>query len=370
MQNTRTDSDFRLCAHRRQGFALLSSARFSAQLLAPALCGIVIAGLAATPAGAALQSRTLGGGTSAQASQGSSSSPSSAAPVGGKAQAGSKSTAPAKVPVATPITNKPLDASGTAPAVDPTPEQIGTGGVVELTSVSPEEPAERDSVIIPTELDPGTQIPPTKRASPAGRALGKPAAEGALGTAKAAGDAASARKTAASLGAGASESSAFMGQVVPTALALAGTIAAIFLAKMLMKRFGNRLGGGKRPSGVVEVLARYPFARGHHIVLIKVGRRVLVTHQSAQGIQTLSEFTSQADVADLIARCEAGARGTEQFSFDSLLRNSDREFDAPNAQDRRAQKPQRSDPRSTLPASVRGAEIETIDLTRRRGVMR
>ncbi|MFN9125163.1 MAG: flagellar biosynthetic protein FliO [bacterium] len=264
-----------------------------------------------------------------------------------------------------PVPNAPVDATApvTAPA-DPTPTQIGTGGVVELTSLDPVEAPQRDSVVIPTELEPGAAIPPTKRAAPAGRPLGKPAAQDPA-------TAATQSENARSLAAGAEGEGAFMGQVVPTALALAGTIALIFVTRSLLKRFGNRLGGGKRPSGVVEVLARYPFARGHHIVLIKVGRRVLVTHQSAQGIQTLSEFTSQADVADLIARCEAGSRGTDQFTFDSLLRNSDREFDAPSARERGVvQKPQRADTRSGLPASVRGAEIETIDLTRRRGAMR
>jgi flagellar biogenesis protein FliO len=176
-----------------------------------------------------------------------------------------------------------------------------------------------------------------------------------------------------SLAAGSEPGGAFMDQVVPTALALGATIAAIFGARALVKRFGNGLGGGKRPSGVVEVLARYPFARGHHIVLIKVGRRVLVTHQSAQGIQTLSEFTSQAEVADIVARCESGARGTEQFSFDALLRGSEKEFESPALADRksvqrgRAQKPEF---RSSLPPAARGAEIETIDLTRRREVVR
>lgn len=271
-----------------------------------------------------------------------------------------------------PTTNKPIDATAPAAPVDPTPTRIGTGGVVELTALEPEPEPTRDTVVIPTELDPGAAIPPTKRAAPTGRPLGKAAtgkdngkdpATAATAATEPAGD--------RSLAAGAEENGAFMGQVVPTALALAGTIAMIFVTRALMKRFGNRLGGGKRPSGVVEVLARYPFARGHHIVLIKVGRRVLVTHQSAQGIQTLSEFTSQADVADLIARCEAGSRGSDQFSFDSLLRNSDREFDAPATRERGVvQKAQRSEARSNLPASVRGAEIETIDLTRRRGVAR
>jgi flagellar biogenesis protein FliO len=267
-----------------------------------------------------------------------------------------------------PVPNAPVDATvPAAPAapVDPTPANIGTGGVVELTSLDPAEAPPRDTVVIPTDLEPGAPIPPTKRAAPAGRPLGKPSStqDPAAAAAGSSGD--------RSLASGTEGGSALMDQVIPTALALGGTLAMIFVTRSLLKRFGNRLGGGKRPSGVVEVMARYPFARGHHIVLIKVGRRVLVTHQSAQGIQTLSEFTSQADVADLIARCEAGSRGSDQFTFDSLLRNSDREFDAPSARERGVvQKPQRAETRSGLPASVRGAEIETIDLTRRRGAMR
>jgi flagellar biogenesis protein FliO len=298
--------------------------------------------------------------------------------------------------------NTPVDAGSPAPAArqnaprnegaapkdgaskDRTPEELGRGGVMEITSVGAEQSARRDGVVIPTEIEPGTPIPAARRSSAEGRALGKASAPqfgefksgeaeaGASSTDPAVG-AVAAQRPGRSLGAGAEDSSTWSGQVVPTALALAGTIGVIFLARAAVKRFGGTLGGGKRPSGVVEVLARYPFARGHHIVLIKVGRRVLVTHQSAQGIQTLSEFTSPAEVADLIARCEAGSRGTEQFSFDALLRGSEKEFESPALADRKSVqrgRAQRPEFRSSLPPAARGAEIETIDLTRRREVVR
>jgi flagellar biogenesis protein FliO len=246
--------------------------------------------------------------------------------------------------------------------------------------------ANAEPVVIPTELEPGTPIPPTRRAARpvadesraaggSGDASQRTASALSRSTARGAGD--------GSLAAGADSGSTLMDQVVPTALALGGTIAAIFLMRFVVKRFGGGIGGAfgkaKRPSGVVEVLARYPFARGHHIVLIKVGRRVLVTHQSAQGIQTLSEFSSPGEVADLIARCEAGARGTDQFSFDSLLRANDREFDAPRQQPVLLGQDRKPAPRATrpatgvreaLPPAARTAEIETIDLTKRRGVLR
>ena len=354
MQNTRTDSPFR---------PRLGRVALSAFLLA----------LLAAPAANAAQTAANGAksGEKSGAKSGATTEPNAG-----------KSTAPARAsrplaPAAPTSTNTPVDtaapATPAAPA-DTTPGKIGTGGVVELTSLDPEPEPARDTVVIPTELEPGTRVPPTVRQASAGRPLGRASANDPAAASTATSTASSAADTAAgdrSLASGSETSSAFMGQVVPTALALGAVIAVIFVARALVKRFGDRLGGGKRPSGVVEVLARYPFARGHHIVLIKVGRRILVTHQSAQGITTLSEFTSHAEVADLMARCEAGARGTDQFTFDSLLRSSDREFDAPVLADRRsAANAQRNDARSSLPASVRSAEIETIDLTRRRGVTR
>ncbi|MEY2794972.1 MAG: hypothetical protein RIR10_688, partial [Planctomycetota bacterium] len=103
----------------------------------------------------------------------------------------------------------------------------------------------------------------------------------------------------------------FFGEIIPTAAALGGTLLVIVLTRSVIKRFGGQLGPGKRPSGVVEILARYPVARGQQVVLLKVGRRVLVVHQGAQAMQTLSEFSEADDVADLISRCEAGAKNAK-----------------------------------------------------------
>ena len=165
------------------------------------------------------------------------------------------------------------------------------------------------------------------------------------------------------LAAGASRN--FVGEILPTAAALGGTLLAIVLARSAVKRFGGALAGGKRPSGLVEILARYPVARGQQIVLVKVGRRVIVAHQGAQGMQTLSEFSSTEDVADILARCEAGVRGTSEFSFDSLLRQSGKAFESADKGNARAPKLAAFDPRDALPMALRGAEIETVDLTRR-----
>lgn len=175
----------------------------------------------------------------------------------------------------------------------------------------------------------------------------------------------------------ANSSRTFANELLPTGLALGATLLAIVLARSAVKRFSGKMGPGKRPQGVVEILARYPVARGQQIILLKVGRRVIVTHQGAQGMQALSEFSSEADVADLLARCEAGTRAASPFSFDALLRQSGKSMDKSmdRSMDRLDGTPTSSRPsksvensaaRNALPPLMRDAEIEMVDLTRAR----
>ena len=157
-------------------------------------------------------------------------------------------------------------------------------------------------------------------------------------------------------------------ELLPTGLALGATLLVIVLARSAIQRFGGKLPGARRPQGVVEVLARYPVARGQQVVLLKVGRRVIVTHQGAQGMQALSEFSSDSEVADLLVRCEAGERAKSPFSFDALLRQSDKSFEG-KATPATKSAPARGralEARDALPAFMRDAEIETVDLTKRK----
>ncbi|MEM9083360.1 MAG: flagellar biosynthetic protein FliO [Planctomycetota bacterium] len=73
---------------------------------------------------------------------------------------------------------------------------------------------------------------------------------------------------------------------------------------------------GRAPSGVVFALGRYPIARGHSIVLLKVDRRVLVLDQTANGFRTLSEFNDAEDVASILlkTRDEEGETLSKQFN--------------------------------------------------------
>ncbi|MDX2148801.1 MAG: hypothetical protein SFZ23_14905 [Planctomycetota bacterium] len=81
--------------------------------------------------------------------------------------------------------------------------------------------------------------------------------------------------------------------------------------------------GGRAPSGVVSVLARYPLARTTTLVLLKVDRRViLLSHEggirrSSSSLHTLCEFTDADEVASLVAK--TGDVSSITAKFESVL---------------------------------------------------
>jgi len=100
--------------------------------------------------------------------------------------------------------------------------------------------------------------------------------------------------------------------LVRVLLALGVVVVLLFGVRKLMRRAGGALGGGGRPSGVLQVHARYPVARGQHLVLVQVGPRMLLVHQGSGTMRTLSEFHGE-DLTDLRARLESGGRSPKAF---------------------------------------------------------
>jgi hypothetical protein len=84
--------------------------------------------------------------------------------------------------------------------------------------------------------------------------------------------------------------------------------------------------GGRAPSGVLEVLARYPAPGGLTLVLLKLDRRVLLLSQSRSGrfgrsssMRALCEITDPEEVAALVGRCRDEAGESLAGRFRSML---------------------------------------------------
>jgi len=74
----------------------------------------------------------------------------------------------------------------------------------------------------------------------------------------------------------------------------------------------------------MEVLARYPVARGTTLVLLKVDRRVLVLCQTQEGFTTLSEIADPDDVASILIKTRDDEESSLAAKFSSMLRRVER----------------------------------------------
>lgn len=107
--------------------------------------------------------------------------------------------------------------------------------------------------------------------------------------------------------------------LIRVVMALGLILVLLLGVRMLMKRAGGLMGTGRRPSGVLQVHARYPISRGQHMVLVQVGSRLLLVHQGGGSMRTLSEF-SGTDAVDLRSRLETGQGSSNTNAFEEVLK--------------------------------------------------
>lgn len=137
--------------------------------------------------------------------------------------------------------------------------------------------------------------------------------------------------------------------------ALAIVVGLLLLARTFLRRAGGVLPGGARPSGVVEILARYPVARGQELILLKLARRIVLLHHSGSTMTALTEMTAPDEVAALLARMEAGSSERNAAKFRAALEEFQAEHDRLLGRPRRRHNP------------LADVETEVVDLTRSQG---
>lgn len=153
-----------------------------------------------------------------------------------------------------------------------------------------------------------------------------------------------------------------------TVIALIGVVALIAGLAAVVRRIGGPLTGGGRPSGVIEILARYPIGRGQQLMILKMDRRVLLLHHAGTSMTPVSEVTDPDEVASLLARIEAGSRRSAGPSFADML---GRQSAAPSSSMDPSSSLRQTAPaptgRPSSPGTSHGSGAETVDLTRSSG---
>ncbi len=108
-------------------------------------------------------------------------------------------------------------------------------------------------------------------------------------------------------------------ELLRVGFALVVVIGLMLLARGAARRFGGPLAGGGQPSGVIEVLGRYPIARSQQLVLLKMVGRVVLLHQCRAGVTTLTEITDPDEVATVLARVHTAQRSGSPGRFQGFL---------------------------------------------------
>jgi hypothetical protein len=127
--------------------------------------------------------------------------------------------------------------------------------------------------------------------------------------------------------------------LLATALPLSAVIALIFGVSAVVRRTMRHNGGlmsqlgagGRAPSGVLEVLGRYPVSRGLTLVVLKLDRRVLLVNQTAgrgfagvgAGMSTLTEITDPDEVASIVSKMRDRAGESISRKFHATLVRED-----------------------------------------------
>ena len=109
--------------------------------------------------------------------------------------------------------------------------------------------------------------------------------------------------------------------------ALLVVLGLLWLMRVFVRRAGLVTQAAGKPSGVLEVLARYPVGRRENLVLLKMHRRIVLVHQGDGRMSPLAEVTDPNEVAALLARVEEGSSGRQATRFKAMLSQFNAEHD-------------------------------------------
>ncbi|MBM4108083.1 MAG: hypothetical protein FJ255_04635 [Phycisphaerae bacterium] len=159
-----------------------------------------------------------------------------------------------------------------------------------------------------------------------------------------------------------------------TAISLGGVLALIVGGSRLLRRFARSSGslasaagaGGRAPAGIIDILGRFPVARGQTLLLLKIERRVLLVCQtppgrgSPGGMSVLAQIDEPEEVASILIKSRDRESESLARRFEATLRSFEHRMDAAE------RTPGAGTPRPERPASA--ALRRRLDQLRAAGV--
>ena len=122
------------------------------------------------------------------------------------------------------------------------------------------------------------------------------------------------------------------GYVLSTLAALGVVIGLVFAARWAYVRMGGTVVA--RPTSVVEVLSRTAVTPKNHVLLLRVGQRVLVVGDSGGGgLRTLADLDDPEEVASVLQSVTAGRETSATRSFNALISRFQQDPAGPSRRD-------------------------------------
>lgn len=106
--------------------------------------------------------------------------------------------------------------------------------------------------------------------------------------------------------------------LIQTLGALGVVVALILLLRFFWMRFSGQVGFSGQ-SQVIEVLSRTAVAPRNHVLLLRLGQRVLVVGDSVAGLRTLAQLDDPQEVAALLTAISAARSNSVSKTFSTLL---------------------------------------------------
>lgn len=127
---------------------------------------------------------------------------------------------------------------------------------------------------------------------------------------------------------------------IQTIASLLGVILLILGLGQVYKRLAKSQGGlagqlgagGSAPSGIIEVIGRYPISKGMTLVVLKFDRRVLLLSHAtsskgkwgrAASMDVLCELSDAEDIASILLKTRSASGDSIAQSFEQTLRDAD-----------------------------------------------
>jgi flagellar protein FliO/FliZ len=224
--------------------------------------------------------------------------------------------------------NRPAEVEATPEAVEPAPAEATkesratatdeeTRRIRALVQQLPEQPAPLDAA---TKREAASIAAPPKAAEKPINLLAAPSSEDP--------------KESLALGRGASESSGGSTKgssgtswMFTTLAALGVVIGLILLLRAgFAKLTGRTTASANNP--VVEVLSRTSIAPKNHVLLLRLGRRILVVGDSAGGMNTLANIDDPEEVASLLQSISVTKPGSISAGFAQLMQGFDGQYES------------------------------------------